>query len=132
MADNDTLLEEIRLMAKADHAYRLPRAANPYDDADPRAAAWLAGWQEEDDRTHRLDEEIVKLPQFRVNVDIVAGTDLLAGIGRDEFSCYGVSNMRPIDVRAVTYESAEARARFPDRDGVVIRVTYDGEGGMFD
>lgn len=132
MVESDALLEEIRLMAKADHAYRLPRDANPYDASDPRAEAWATGWQEEDDRIHSLDEEIVKLPQFRVTVEIVEGTATIDTIERDAFARYTVSNMRRVDVRAVSYESAEARARFPDREGVVIRVTYEGEGGMFD
>ncbi|MDB5711944.1 MAG: hypothetical protein JWL96_4014 [Sphingomonas bacterium] len=131
MAPN-TLLDEIRLMARADHAYRLPSDANPYAPGDPRAAAWSEGWHAEDDRVHGLDEEIVKLPQFRVTIEIVAGSDVLAPIDRDQLAQYRVSNLRSIDARAVSYESAEARSRFPDRDGVIIRVTYDGAGGMFD
>lgn len=129
---SDTLLDEIRLMARADHAYRLPSDANPYAPGDPRAVAWSEGWHAEDDRVHRLDEEIVKLPQFRVAIEIVAGSDVLATIDRDDLAQYRVSNLRNVDPRAVSYESAEARSRFPDRGGVHIRVTYQGEGGMFD
>lgn len=127
-----TMLDEIRLMARADHAYRLPRDANPYRPGDARADAWSEGWHAEDDRLQRLDEEIVKLPQFRVAIEIVAGSDVLATIDRDELSRYRVSNLRSLDSRAVSYESAEARSRFPDHDGVIIRVTYEGDGGMFD
>jgi len=128
----DTMLDEIRLMARADHAYRLPSDANPYRPGDPRADAWSEGWHAEDNRVQRLDEEIVKLPQFRVAVEIVAGSDVLAMIDRDELPQFHVSNLRSVDARAVSYESAEARSRFPDHEGVIIRVTYEGEGGMFD
>ncbi|MET0370395.1 MAG: hypothetical protein ABW039_03355 [Sphingobium sp.] len=128
---SDSLLDEIRLMAKADHAYRMPREANPYGVDDPRGTAWLAGWQEEDDRIHRLDEEVAKLPQFRILVEIVTGETALATVDRDDFAAYTVSNMRVTNVRAVSYESAEARARFPERGDVRIRVTYEGQGGMF-
>lgn len=131
MAD-DALLKEIRMMAAADHAYRLPLEANPYLTRDPRFDAWAKGWTDEDDRAHRLDEEIVKLPQFRVRAEIVAGGDVLASLERAELDRYTVSNLRVADDRAVLYESAEARQRFADRGDVRIRVTYEGEGRMFD
>jgi hypothetical protein len=126
------MLNEIKLMARADHAYRLPRDHNPYPANTDRAIAWSEGWDAEDDRIHGLDEEIVKLPQFRVRTEIVAGDTVLATIGRDELATYSVSNMRVADPRAVTFESREARARFADHDAVLIRVTYEGHGGMFD
>ncbi|MDO7842273.1 hypothetical protein [Sphingomonas immobilis] len=129
---NDALLEEIRLMARADHAYRLPHEANPYSASDPRAAAWSEGWRAEDDRIHGLDEEIAKLPQFRVAIEIVSGDAVLATLAREDLAAYSVSNLRGAGPRAVTYESAEARARFPDAGAVLIRVTYQGDGGMFD
>lgn len=129
---NDALLDEIRLMAAADHAYRLPLGANPYASGDPRADAWLRGWKAEDDRAHRLDEEIVKLPQFRVRAEIVSGSDVLAPIAREDLAAYTVSNMRKADARAVVFESLEARQRFADHADVRIRVTYEGEGKMFD
>ncbi|MDB5714613.1 MAG: hypothetical protein JWO15_2010 [Sphingomonadales bacterium] len=129
---SDTLLDEIRLMARADHAYRLPRDNNPYAPGDPRAVAWAEGWQAEDDRIHRLDEEIVKLPRFRVLIEIVSGNDVLATLDREHLAEYRVSNLNAVDQRSVTYESDEARARFPNRNGVMIRVTNEDEGGMFD
>lgn len=129
---SDNILDEIRLMARADHAYRLPREDNPYAPGDPRSEAWTEGWQAEDDRVHRLDEEIVKLPRFRVLIEIVSGNDVLATLDRDELAKYSVSNLNGVDARSVTYESEEARARFPDRNGVMIRVTNEDEGGMFD
>ncbi|AYJ85080.1 hypothetical protein D3Y57_03320 (plasmid) [Sphingomonas paeninsulae] len=129
---SDSLLDEIRLMARADHAYRLPRTDNPYAAGDPRAAAWTEGWQAEDDRVHRLDEEIVKLPRFRVLIEIVSGSEVLVALDREELANYRVSNLNGVDARSVTYESDEARARFPDRDNVLIRVTNEDDGGMFD
>jgi hypothetical protein len=129
---SDTILDEIKLMARADHAYRLPRENNPYAEGDPRAAAWIEGWQAEDDRVHRLDEEIVKLPRFRVLIEIVSGSDVLAALDREELANYRVSNLNAGDTRSVTYESDEARARFPESENVLIRVTNEDEGGMFD
>lgn len=129
---DEVYLEEIRLMARADHAYRLPREANPYPAGDARAAAWHEGWQAEDDRIHGLDEEVAKLPQFRVRIEIVSGERVLAALSREDLVDYTVSNVRAAGPRAVTYESGEARAGFPDAAGVVIRVTYEGDGGMFD
>ena len=66
-------LDTIRAMARADHAQRLTSAYNPYPQGTDKAAAWDAGWREENDASHRLDEEIVKLPRFRVRVEIVEG-----------------------------------------------------------
>lgn len=129
-------LSEIQAIARADHAYRLPRDYNPYPAGSDKARAWDAGWDEEDQMLHRLDEEVVKLPQFRVRVEIVAGDaaggDVLATIDREELSHYSVSQMRSVGHQAVSYDSPEARAAFADKADVRVRVTYEGQGGMFD
>lgn len=134
--DAQNILDEIKRMARADHAYRLRLEDNPYPENSPEAVAWEEGWRAEDDQVHAFDEEIVKLPQFRVRVEIVAGEDgadaTLALLSREELGAYSVSNMRPAGPKAVTYESREARDRFPGEDNVLVRVTYEGEGGMFE
>lgn len=129
-------LDTIRAMARADHAQRLTSAYNPYPHGTDKAAAWDAGWREENEASHRLDEEIVKLPRFRVRVDIVAGEGQgvrpLAALDRTDFAAFTVSQLRRDGDRAVIWESPEARARFPGETAVAIRVTHEGEGGMFD
>lgn len=136
MTTPDSELETIEAMARADHAYRLPRSYNPYPVGSDKAAAWDQGWDAEDETVHGLDEEIVKLPQFRIRTEIVSGdaenATVLATIEREAFTRYRVCQLRPAGPRAVTYESDEARAQFPEAANVRIRVTYEGEGGMFD
>lgn len=133
-SDHD--LEAIEAMARADHAYRLSRDYNPYPEGTDAARAWYAGWDYEDRQVHKLDEEIVKLPQFRIRTEVISGDPetgaVLLQIAREEFGDYTVSQLRPAGKRAVTYESEEACKRFPDENDVRIRVTYEGEGGMFD
>ena len=132
MTTDPGYLDEIRRMARADHAWRLPREHNPYPEGSDRAAAWAEGWSAEDDRIHGLDEEIVKLPRCRVRAEIVDGDKVLAAIERNEFAAFKVSNLSPAGDKAVRFESREARERFPRHAAVAIRVTYDGDGGMFD
>ncbi|HCW62024.1 MULTISPECIES: hypothetical protein [Sphingobium] len=129
-------LDTIRAMARADHAQRLTSAYNPYPQGTDKAAAWDAGWREENDASHRLDEEIVKLPRFRVRVEIVAGEGQAARpldlLDREDFSAFTVSQLRRDGDKAVIWESPEARARFPEEQAVGIRVTHEGDEGMFD
>ena len=129
-------LDTIRAMDRADHAKRLTSANNPYPQGTDKAAAWDAGWREENDASHRLDEEIVKLPRFRVRVEIVAGEGQAARpldlLDREDFSAFTVSQLRRDGDKAVIWESPEARARFPEEQAVGIRVTHEGDEGMFD
>lgn len=129
-------LETIRAMARADHAQRLTSAYNPYPQGTDKAAAWDAGWREENEASHRLDEEIVKLPRFRVRVEIVAGAGrdarALATLERADLALFSVSQLRRDGDAAVIWDSPEARARFPDEAAVFIRATHEGDGGMFD
>ncbi|CAM8672523.1 hypothetical protein [Sphingobium sp.] len=129
-------LDTIRAMARADHAQRLTSAYNPYPSGTDKAAAWDAGWREENEAWHRLDEEIVKLPRFRVRVEIIsgAGPDArpLATLERADLAMFFVSQLRRDGDAAVIWDSPEARARFPDEAAVVIRATHESDGGMFD
>lgn len=131
MSTDEHLLNEIRLMARADHAYRLSADYNPYPPGSAEAAAWLEGWQAEQDAAHKLDEEMSKLPEFRVQVFIVEdadgdspGTPLVA-LDREQWGEYTADTIRLLGNRGVIFQSKEARMRFPAHDGVAIRVDYE-------
>ncbi len=120
----DHILAEIRLIARADHACRLPIEMNPYAAGTERAAAWAEGWQAEAAAEHSLPEEMSKLPYFRVRTYIVDGAEKLADLPREEWGGYHVLDMAELP-EGVLFESREARARYPGREKVAIRVDYE-------
>jgi hypothetical protein len=130
----DEILAEIRLMARADHAYRMDAGRNPYPLGSDRAIAWDDGWNAEDQAEHRLDEEMAKLPYFRVRTSIVAGGETLAEIDRADWPKFGVAGATPNGREGMFFHSRDAAALFPDRDKVAIRVDYERapKGGIED
>jgi hypothetical protein len=129
-----SILEEITAIARADHAYGMQLRDNPYPEGTDRAEAWTSGWRAEADAVHQLDEEMSKLPEFRVRVQIVDGLEEgrhdrltgtpLAEIDRDDWDRYTVTERTRIGDLGVTFRSREAEAAFPDRP-VWIRAEYE-------
>lgn len=130
--DLPSSLEEIRAMARADHAHRLPRGYNPYPPDTPQFMAWNKGWDEEEAAEHSLDEEMSKLPYFRVRTLIVGDARKLAEIPREAWKNYNVRRAVESDDTGISFESREASDRFPEAEGVRIRVEYQqsDKGGL--
>ncbi len=133
------ILEEIKLMARADHASRLSPEHNPYPAGSPEARAWTQGWEAEAAREELLDEAVAKLPQYRVKAWIVSGGDAgdptlrqVRELDRSEWSNYSVTDVRPFDGdRGVVFQSKEARDLFPDLRSVAICIEYEsGSSGL--
>ena len=120
------LLAEIRRMARADHAHGLSDAYNPYPEGSDRAAAWNAGWNEEQESQHQLDEEVAKLPYFRVRAFILAdGHDApLEELPREDWEHYTTHYKVPLGAKGVEFQSREARAVYPDEKNVRIFIRF--------
>ena len=133
MAKTRDTLDEIRGMARADHAYRMGRELNPYAADTPEGRAWYAGWDEEEASEHKLDEEMAKLLYFRVRTHIVAGNQVLAEIKRGHWSRDTVSGTQTL-ADGMLFNSREVQEKYPDRSDVRIRATYERapKGGVED
>lgn len=125
-ATPDDLLAEIRRMARADHAHGLSEAYNPYPAGSDRAQAWQAGWTEEQESQHELEEEVAKLPYYRIRAFLVAdGHDQpLEELPREDWQHYTTHFKVPMGARGVEFQSREARAVYPDEKNVRIFVQF--------
>lgn len=129
--DSDTrtpedLLAEIRRMARADHAHGLSDAYNPYPAGSDKAQAWDTGWNEEQDSQHELEEEVAKLPYYRIRAFILAdGHDApLEELPREDWKHYTTHFKVPQGAKGVEFHSREARAVYPDEKNVRIFVQF--------
>lgn len=120
------LLDEIKLMARADHAHGHGLEYNPYESSTDRSAAWLEGWHAEQDSLHPLLEEVAKLQYLRVRAFIVADGRAapLEELPREDWVHYTTSGKAKLGTEGVMFESREARSLYPDEKNVRIFIEY--------